>query len=253
MELNYKKLGEGQPFIILHGLMGTLDNWMTMAKVLGETYTVYLVDQRNHGLSPKSDEFNYDVMAEDLNTFIDQHNIDNPIILGHSMGGKTAMTFATKHPDKFDKLIVVDIAPKSYPVHHHTILAGLSAIKIDEIKSRGEADRTLAEYVSDMGVRQFLLKNLDRTKEGGFQWKINLPVIKENIEVIGLGLPEVVASEKPTLFVRGAKSDYIVDSDENLMKTIFPNSNLITISNAGHWVHAEQPKALLDSINDFLN
>lgn len=252
MELNHKVVGEGQPFIILHGLLGTLDNWMSVARVLGEKYKVYLVDQRNHGLSPKSDEFNYEVMAEDVNNFIDQHNLIDPIILGHSMGGKTAMNFAFRYPEKFNKLIVVDIAPKAYPVHHHTILEGLSAIDIDNVKSRGEADKTLSSFVPDMGVRQFLLKNLDRKKEGGFEWKINLPVIKKNIEVVGLGLPEQVASDKETLFIRGEKSDYIIDSDIDLMKIIFPKSELITISDAGHWVHAEQPKALLESIDEFL-
>lgn len=252
MELNNKKVGEGEPFIILHGLLGTLDNWMSMAKAIGEQYTVYMIDQRNHGLSPKSDDFNYEVMAEDLNDFIEQHQIENPVILGHSMGGKTAMNFAARYPNKFKKLIVVDIAPKSYPVHHHTILKGLSAINISEIKSRGEADKTLAEYVKEMGIRQFLLKNLDRTKEG-FAWKMNLPVIKKNIELIGDGLPETVASEQDTLFIRGGKSDYILDQDIELMKKIFPNSSLVTIANAGHWVHAEQPKELLQVINQFLN
>lgn len=251
MELNYKKLGDGQPFIILHGLFGTLDNWMSVSKVLSETYTVYMVDQRNHGLSPKSEEFNYDVMAEDLNDFIEQHHIENPIVLGHSMGGKTAMNFAVKYPTKFDKLIVVDIAPKFYPVHHDTILEGLSSIKIEELKSRGEADKKLAEYISDIGVRQFLLKNIDRTSDGGFSWKINIPVIKKNIEVIGEGLPLQVATDKETLFIRGGKSDYVLDTDIDMMKTIFPNSNLITVANAGHWVHAEQPKALIEAVQDF--
>lgn len=252
MKLNYKTLGEGKPLIILHGLFGSLDNWLSIAKELTDTYQIFLVDQRNHGMSPHSDEFNYGVMAEDLKEFIKEHNIDRPYILGHSMGGKTAMKFALQHGDMWEKLIVVDISPKAYPVHHDVILEGLSAIDVDALKSRGEADKKLAEYVSDFGTRQFLLKNLNRKKSGGFEWKINLPVIKENIEIIGEGMEEQLAIEKDVLFIRGEKSDYIKNDDVILITQHFPNARLETVKNAGHWVHAEQPEALLDLVTNFL-
>ncbi|MTI20373.1 alpha/beta fold hydrolase, partial [Fulvivirga sp. RKSG066] len=240
MQLNFKTIGEGKPLIILHGLFGSLDNWQTIAKELADHYKIYLVDQRNHGQSPHSDNFNYTAMADDLNRFIDEHNIENPSIIGHSMGGKTAMKFALNHGDKWDKLIVVDISPRAYPVHHDIIVEGLAAIDVDNIKSRGDADKKLAEYVKDLGTRQFLLKNLARSKNGGFEWKINLKAITENIEIIGEGMEERLAIEKDVLFIRGEKSDYIGDEDIILITQHFPNASVETISNAGHWVHAEQ-------------
>lgn len=252
MQLNYKSLGEGQPLIILHGLFGSLDNWLSIGKELADHYKVYLVDQRNHGQSPHSDEFNYTVMAEDLHEFINAHELENPIIVGHSMGGKTAMKFALNYTELWDKLVVVDISPKSYPVHHDTILEGLSAIDVENLESRKEADDKLSEYVKDFGTRQFLLKNLARKKEGGFEWKMNLDIIKKNIEIIGEGMEEQLAIEKDVLFIRGEKSDYIKDKDSILIVQHFPNAAIETIKNAGHWVHAEQPEEFLNTLNNFL-
>lgn len=252
MKLHFKELGEGKPLIILHGLFGSLDNWLTIGKELADKYKVYLVDQRNHGNSPHSNDFNYDVMAEDLHQFITDHDIENPIIIGHSMGGKTAMKFALNYTELWDKLVVVDISPKSYPVHHDVILDGLSAIDVENIESRKEADDKLGEYVKDFGTRQFLLKNLSRKKEGGFEWKINLDVIKNNIEIIGEGMDEQLAIEKDVLFIRGEKSDYIKDKDSILIVQHFPNAAVETIKDAGHWVHAEQPEAFLETLKEFL-
>lgn len=252
MKLYHREIGEGKPLIILHGLFGSSDNWMSIAKELEGHFKMYLVDQRNHGQSPHSDEFNYTAMANDLNEFIEEHGIENPSILGHSMGGKTAMNFAINHADKWDKLIVVDIAPRAYPVHHDTILKGLKSIDVDNLKSRGEADKQLAEYVKDMGTRQFLLKNLARKSDGGFEWKINLPVIDKKIEAMGEGIEQQLAIEKDVLFIRGEKSDYIQDRDNILIVQLFPNSEVKTVKNAGHWVHAEQPKALLEMVTEFL-
>lgn len=252
MKLYHREIGEGKPLIILHGLFGSSDNWMSIAKELEGHFKMYLVDQRNHGQSPHSDEFNYTAMANDLNEFIEEHGIENPSILGHSMGGKTAMNFAINHADRWDKLIVVDIAPRAYPVHHDTILKGLKSIDVDNLKSRGEADKQLAEYVKDMGTRQFLLKNLARKSDGGFEWKINLPVIDKKIEAMGEGIEQQLAIEKDVLFIRGEKSDYIQDRDNILIVQLFPNSEVKTVKNAGHWVHAEQPKALLEMVTEFL-
>ncbi|TRX62783.1 alpha/beta fold hydrolase [Fulvivirga sp. M361] len=251
MQLYHRVLGEGKPLIILHGLFGSSDNWLSVGKVLAEKYKVFLVDQRNHGQSPHSDEFNYTVMADDLQGFIDQQGIMEPDILGHSMGGKTAMKFAIKYPELWQKLIVVDIGPKYYPVHHRTILDGLASIDLTSVASRGEADKQLANYVPHPGVRQFLLKNLARN-ENGFQWKINLPVIDRNIEIIGEALTDTYATDKDVLFIRGALSDYISDSDNTLIKTIFPSSSIATVDGAGHWVHAEKPQELLQLVLNFL-
>jgi len=252
MKLFFRTIGEGRPLIILHGLFGASDNWLSIGKHLSQDYKVYLVDQRNHGNSPKSGEFNYSVMAEDLAEFINEHQIYDPIILGHSMGGKTAMQFAVNYPDKIQKLIVADIAPREYHLHHQLILEGLSSVDLGSIKNRKEADEQLAKFVPEPGVRQFLLKNLSRTADGGFAWKINLPVIKKEIGNVGEPLQEGVSFDKPTLFVRGAKSDYIRDEDELLINKIFSNYRLATIPDAGHWLHAERPVEFLECITDFL-
>ncbi len=252
MELNYRTLGQGQPFVFLHGIFGTSDNWQSFGKALSDQYKVYLVDLRNHGNSPHSQEFTYAAMADDLKVFIEQHHLENPIILGHSMGGKVAMFFAVTYPDLFDKLIIVDIAPRFYPVHHQQILKGLGAVKIKEISSRKEAETQMAEYISDLGVQQFLLKNLKRTDHGHFDWKLNLPVIRDNIEKVGEAVPTHHPIEKPVLFVRGGQSDYIKESDEDDIYRIFPQAKIATIKNAGHWVHAEQPEALQDEVLKFL-
>src|SRR5690606_21746266 len=181
-----------------HGLMGSSDNWLPQAKMLGEHYHVWVVDQRNHGQSPHSNEFNYKVLSEDILNFIQEHHIDSPVIIGHSMGGKAAMNFALTHPDKLDKLIVVDIAPKAYDVRHDHIVEGLKAVPIDSVQSRQEANDALAPHISSEAVRQFLLKNLMRKPEGGFGWRINLPVIDQSLEMISGGLVNEGMFEKMT-------------------------------------------------------
>lgn len=251
MQLNYKKVGEGQPLIILHGLFGSLDNWMTLSKKLGEQFEVYIVDARNHGFSPHSDIFNYEVMADDLLEFIEEHQIVDPIILGHSMGGKTAMQFAMNYPDKLSKLIVADIAPKPYPVHHGVILEGMFALNFDVITSRREADEELAKHIPDLSTRQFILKNLYWKEKGKLAWKFNLPVINDNIEMVGFELNNISPFNKPTLFIRGTKSNYILESDYPKIKSIFLNATIESIE-SGHWVHAENPQKFLELLNNFL-
>jgi pimeloyl-ACP methyl ester carboxylesterase len=252
MELNYKKLGKGESLIILHGLFGSLDNWMTLAKTLAEKFEVFIVDARNHGNSPHSDEFNYEVMADDLYEFIIQNQIINPIVLGHSMGGKTAMQFAMNYPTKLSKLIVVDIAPKAYPVHHTSILEGMFSLDFNIIKTRKAADEKLSESIADFSTRQFLLKSLYWVDKETLAWKFNLPVIDKNIEIIGKELNNIEIFNKPTLFVRGEKSNYIQESDYPNIKNIFPNAEIISI-NSGHWLHAENPLAFLQILNSFLD
>lgn len=251
MELNYKKLGEGEPLIILHGLFGSLDNWMTLAKTLAEKFEVFIVDARNHGNSPHSDEFNYEIMADDLYEFIIQNQIIDPIILGHSMGGKTAMQFAMNYPTKLSKLIVADIAPKAYPVHHAGILEGMFSLNFNIIKTRKAADDKLSESIADFSTRQFLLKSLYWSDKETLAWKFNLPVINKNIEIIGKELNNVNEFDKPTLFIRGNKSNYILESDSDSIKNIFPKAEIISM-NSGHWLHAENPSAFLQILNSFL-
>jgi len=252
MQLNYKKVGEGQPLIILHGLFGSLDNWMTLSKKLGEHFKVYIVDARNHGFSPHANEFDYEVMADDLLEFINEQNIINPIVLGHSMGGKTAMQFAMNYPDKLSKLIVADIAPKPYPVHHGIILEGLHSLNFNEIASRKAADEKLSEIIPDLSTRQFLLKNLYWKEKGKLAWKFNLSVINDNIEMVGFELNNINPFNKPTLFIRGTKSNYILESDYAKIKSIFPHTEISDIQ-SGHWVHAEKPLEFLTILENFLN
>ena len=251
LKLAYKVIGEGEPLIILHGLFGSLDNWMTFARRLSKHKKVYLVDQRNHGQSPHSDEFNYDAMADDLKKFIDDHQLGQPEIMGHSMGGKTAMNLALRYTDHFSKLIVVDISPVAYPPHHQTILEGLKSIDLKSIESREAADEALEKHVPEPDVRLFLLKNLKRTGDG-FEWKINLKAIEENIDRIGEGIQERLATEKKVLFIRGSKSKYVRDQDMITIVQLFPNAEVKTIEGAGHWIHAEKPDELLEMVADFL-
>lgn len=250
-ELYYRELGSGSPLIILHGLFGSSDNWLTLGKKMAEKYKVYLVDQRNHGQSFHSDEFNYQVMSTDLNKFMQQKEIASAHILGHSMGGKTAMQFAVEYPGKINKLIVADIGPRFYPVHHDTILKGLFSINLDKLASRKEADETLSAFVPEVGVRQFLLKNLAR-EGSSFTWKMNLQVIAKEIEQVGKSLNQNAVFEKPTLFLSGGNSDYIKDADLNLIHSIFKNSMLKTIEGAGHWLHAEKPEEFFELTMNFL-
>ncbi len=251
MKLNYKEVGEGSPLLILHGLFGSSDNWISIARKLGEKHKVYIIDLRNHGDSPHSNKFSYKVMANDLKEFIEEHSITTFDLMGHSLGGKTAMYYATQYPKLVNKLIIVDIAPREYPVHHDAIIEGLKAIDLNSIKSRNDADTKLAEYVPILGVRQFLLKNLKRTTEG-FEWKINLEVIQHEIEEVGKSLPADAHYDKPTLFIRGGLSNYILDDDTELINTHFNDAKLVTVKGASHWVHAEKPDAFINEVNLFL-
>lgn len=252
MELNYKEFGQGDPIIILHGLFGTSDNWQTLAKKLAENYSVYIIDQRNHGRSPHDDEFNYKVMAEDLKNFLESNWIYSARIIGHSMGGKTAMQFATDYPDMVEKLVIVDIANENYEGGHESIFNALLSLDLEKIESRKEADAFLETQIDDFGVRQFLLKNLTRSKEGKYIWKMNLPVIHQNYQAILSKIEGDEIFEGATLFVKGGLSKYITETNFETTKEFFPNANLKIIENVGHWVHAEAPKELLEILGIFL-
>lgn len=251
MKLNYRILGEGKPLYILHGLFGSLDNWQSHAKRFAEYYQVVLVDERNHGHSPWSDEFSYEIMAEDLAELMRDLGHNEVYLLGHSMGGKTVMQFAETHRDKVEKLIVADIGFKQYPLHHQQIIAGMDAISASQRNSRSAAESLLAQYVPDMSNRQFIMKNLywvDKTQLG---WRFNLESLKANMDNI---LAEIPLEENwvPTLFIRGEKSNYILDSDLESMEEKYPDMQLFTIPNAGHWVHAEAPDLFMNTVLEFL-
>ncbi|WP_445736039.1 alpha/beta fold hydrolase [Mariniflexile sp.] len=253
MLLHSNIIGKGQPFIILHGFLGSSDNWKTLGTQFSEqNFQVHLVDQRNHGHSFHSEEFNYDVLVEDLKTYCDTHQLKNILLLGHSMGGKTAMLFATQYPELVSKLIVADISPRFYPIHHDGILNGLAALNFDVLKSRGEADTILSKYISDFGTRQFLLKNLYWVEKGKLALRMNLEVLKDEVAEIGEPLPSQATFEKDTLFLRGDRSEYIGVDDEDIIVTHFPKAKIVTISNAGHWLHAENPTDFFDAVMAFV-
>jgi pimeloyl-ACP methyl ester carboxylesterase len=251
MKLFFRANGKGQPIVILHGLFGSSDNWLTQAKLFSENYKVYTVDLRNHGQSPHHDEFTYKGMVEDLRAFFEEQKLSGVTLIGHSMGGKAAMNFALAHPEYISRLVVVDIAPRFYDLEHYVIADGLAAIPIEKITSRNEAEEILREYVSDSGTRQFLLKNLQRKSEGGFSWKINLPVIREQLANIGVDLQYEGNFEKPTLFIRGRNSSYVLDSDWTRIKQVFPLATLETMD-TGHWVQAEKPQEFVNLVTEWL-
>lgn len=254
MELNFKVFGQGDPLVILHGMFGTLDNWQTLGKQLAAHFTVYMVDQRNHGRSPHDDLIDYPSMAEDLKHFLESHWMFKAHLLGHSMGGKTAMQFALEHPDMVDKLVVVDVAPKRYKGGHEEILAAILALDLQIVQSRYDAELFLRQRLvnQDEGTIQFLMKNLSRTPEGSFEWKMNFQAIYKHYQDILAPIEVDGVFEGDTFFIRVEKSNYIKDEDWQGILSKFPNASLETIANAGHWVHADQPKVLLEKVMQFL-
>lgn len=250
MELYYREMGEGKPLVILHGLFGFSDNWQTQAKKFSEYYRVILVDLRNHGHSPWTPDFSYSLMAEDLARLFQKLDLQQVILLGHSMGGKVAMHFAQKHPNYLAKLIVVDIGIKSYPMHHQHILEAFNRIDLTKMSARSEAEQILRQFIESEGVRQFLLKNLYWKEKGKLSWRVNFPVLEEAMPEILSALPEKEVLIT-TLFIRGSLSNYILDEDISEIESYFPDSSLVSIENAGHWVHAEAPDEFVDCILGF--
>lgn len=250
MKLYYRQLGQGKPLVILHGLFGFSDNWQTHAKKLAEYYEVTLVDLRNHGHSGWSDEFSYALMVQDLHELLTDLGIQKPILLGHSMGGKLAMHFDQTYPNSIEKLLVVDMGVKAYPPHHAHILAAIHAIDLTKMSARSEAEAILKTFVESEGIRQFLLKNLYWEEKGKLAWRVNFPVLEASMTEILSALP-AQESFTPTLFIRGLLSNYILDDDIPVLESYFPDSQLASIPNAGHWVHAEAPEAFLDAVLSF--
>lgn len=240
--------------LIIHGFMGMSDNWKTLGIHYQEAgYNVHILDLRNHGKSFHSDGFSYDIMVQDVVNYCSEKNINSTQIIGHSMGGKVAMLLATTHPNLIEKCVVADIGPKYYAPHHQEILAGLNAIDFSVQPSRSDVEETLYPYIPDFGTRQFLLKNLFWVTPGQLAFRFNLPVFNAKIEEIGKELPNQAIFQKPTLFIRGGNSKYILDADFESIKLHFPQAVFETIPNVGHWLHAENPKLFLEITIQFLN
>jgi esterase len=258
MKLFFRKYGNGPPLFILHGLYGSSDNWVTVAKNLSEKYTVYLPDQRNHGQSPHSDDHNYELMSEDLNELITELKIKRLFLVGHSMGGKVAVNFALKWPEKINSLVIIDVSPFRYPYpsnkffdEHKHILESVLSVDISQISSRGQAEAALVKKIESEKTRSFILKNLQRTGDKTFAWKMNVKSLYENLGKIVDGLPRPTIETEPitgfpVTFIKGEYSDYLSDDEFIAIKKLFPAAEMITVKNAGHWVHAERPDAITE-------
>ncbi len=247
-----KVYGEGAPLIILHGLFGMGDNWATHAKHWAELgWQVHALDQRNHGKSPHHRVHNYDAMAADLEAYMDAKGLNTAVILGHSMGGKTAMHFAVSRPERVRALVVVDIAPKAYPIHHQGYINAMKSVDFDAIESRSTVDAILAKSVDNAGIRQFFLKSLYWQTKEKLAFRFNLDALEDQLHEVGTPL-EFGYFDRPTIFIAGGASGYITAEDEDAIVDHFPAAHIETIANAGHWVHAEARETFSSIVVDFL-
>jgi esterase len=267
MKLFYREEGEGFPVVIIHGLYGSSDNWMTVAKKLATGFMVFSLDLRNHGHSPNSDEHSFELMKNDLAEFFDTHQIKKAILMGHSMGGKTAMSFAADYPERIEKLIVVDIAPKDYFLLndesqyylHNNILRAMIEIDLTRIESRKQVENFLLERIDSAQIVQLLLKNLHKQKDTHqFEWRLNVRVIYDNLDEIIKGIDahwfddRIPINNYPVLFLKGSNSNYIIPEDYAAIRRIYPEAQIIEIPNAGHWLHAEQPQLFFEAVLKFI-
>ena len=252
----YSKIeGEGGiPMLVLHGYFGMSDNWNTFGRQMVEKgFEMHLLDLRNHGRSFHSDDWSYDFMVEDVIRYMDHYNICDAIVLGHSMGGKVAMHLASKYSSRVEKLIVADIAPRTYAPHHQDILAALNAVDFSTKPSRKEVDDLISTRISDFGTKQFLLKSLYWKEPDQLAFRFNLQVFNKDENVVGEGLDDNALFDKPTLFLRGGASNYIQEKDHQRIRKHFPQAVIETIPNAGHWLHAENPQLFFELVVDFLS
>jgi pimeloyl-ACP methyl ester carboxylesterase len=250
MQLHYQILGQGQPLILLHGLFGASNNWGTVTKQFSQHYQVIAVDLRNHGSSPHSASQSYANMADDLLELCDMLSLKRIHLVGHSLGGKVAMQFATHHPDRVEKLIVVDMAIRAYADAHTHLIDAMMAIDLTTLQSRHEVDKILSNSIPQAMVRQFLLMNLIKS-DSNLAWRINLAALKTNYPGLQQAVCENAYYEKPCLFIRGEHSDYVKDADTEQIKTNFINAQFASLP-TGHWIHAEQPQAFIEVIGNFL-
>ncbi|MDZ4708752.1 MAG: alpha/beta fold hydrolase [Saprospiraceae bacterium] len=252
IRLAFREVGQGQPLIILHGLFGSSDNWQTFAKMISDRYRVISLDIRNHGLSPHTEEFSYELISSDLLEFIRDQGLESIYLMGHSMGGKAAAHFALQYPEKVSKLILLDIAMKAYPAHHEVYFKAMRSMDLDKITTRAEADAWLLPDIPTIAVRQFILKNLVRDGEGKFRWKFNLEALYQHYDKINTAIESARPFLHPVLLLSGEYSNYIQTEDIPEMKTLFPLLDNITIMEAGHWIHADQPVRLKEVVVEFL-
>ncbi len=252
MPLHFKASGRGRAVILLHGLFGSSDNWHTIAQRLGENFQLFALDQRNHGQSPHDAEMNYAALAADVAEFMAEQKIANSVVIGHSMGGKTAMQLALQFPERVEKLVVSDIAPRAYPPLHEKIFAALLALDLAQFQTRQQMEVALAADIPNLVLRRFLLKNLGRDATGAFFWKINLRGLAENYGQIRAAISPALPFAKPTLFIRGGQSKYVKPEDESSIYELFPQAQVQTIAEASHWVHADQPEEFLRKVLAFI-
>jgi pimeloyl-ACP methyl ester carboxylesterase len=265
MDLYFRKIGSGPPLIIVHGLYGSSDNWISVGKALSDQFTVYLVDQRNHGQSPHSDVHDYPSMRDDLLGFMDSQEIEKAILIGHSMGGKTTMFLSESNPERIESLIVLDIAPTSYSgtrstqfLNHRSIMEAMLGIDFKQVTSREDVDQQLGKSIPSRKIRNFLLKNVYRKTDQSFGWKLNLRALYASLDKVldGLDASRYSGGEEiagfPVLFIRGERSDYITDDDLLDIRQIYPMSRVSTLPDSGHWLHVEQPSLLVKTIRYFL-
>lgn len=252
MDLHFEARGQGQPLIILHGLFGSLQNWASITSRLAKDFQVFAVDQRNHGSSPHSFEMDYRLMAEDVLRLMQNHDFEDAFIMGHSMGGKTAMQLALLHPSVVKRLIVVDIAPRAYPPRHFKAIIGMRTLDLSQFQTRSQMDAALAAAIPDPGTRGFLLKNVARTASGQFEWRIGLEQIQRNYSKLTEALGPAPAFARPTLFIRGETSDFLFETDLEFIRTLFPLARFETIPGAGHLVHVENPDRFVETVVNFL-
>ncbi|HQX43199.1 MAG TPA: alpha/beta fold hydrolase [Saprospiraceae bacterium] len=251
ISLHYKKLGQGPPLLILHGLFGSLDNWQTIANGLADQFTIYLIDLRNHGKSPHHPLMNYHLMAQDLVRFVHEHNLREVNIIGHSMGGKVVMELLATDETLVHKAMVVDIGIKAYKGGHEEIFKAMFSLNLDKLTKRSEAEEGLIPFIPDFGVRQFILKNLDRKHDQKFVWKLNLEAIYQNYKNINESLSPDHRIYIPVCFVLGSKSNYVTNEDREEIKIYFSEAEFVTIENAGHWIHADQPVKMVEVIKEY--
>jgi esterase len=255
MKLAYRHFGEGNPVIILHGLFGQSDNWVSIARRIADRFSVFIPDQRNHGQSPHAAVHTYPALSEDLYEFMAQLGIDRTILMGHSMGGKAAMTFALEYPEMVEKLIIVDIGPGKYPerANHTEVITQMLSIDLNTFSSRIQIEKILKEKVPDPRIQMLILKNLYYKQPGKLGWKLNLEAINHNMDHLFDGIRIDAQYSGPTLFIRGGESDYLSDEDSGLIKGLFPMATIETISGASHWVHADAPEEFYNSVSRFLD
>jgi esterase len=255
MKLFFREYGHGAPFIILHGLFGISDNWVTFGKSLEDKFHVYIPDMRNHGQSPHSDVFDYPSMTEDINEFIEEHGLSSPVVLGHSMGGKVAMMVALNTPDMADKLIVVDVSPGKYGQNqeHLRLLNAMLSTDLTVARSRSDVENQVKGKIKSQRLRQFLLKNIYWDRPDRLSWRLNLAVLNNNLPLLSAGVESTSLFTKPALFIRGGMSTYIRAEDEGLIRKNFPGAILKTIASAGHWVHADAPEEFTETVMEFLS